>query len=79
MESAQLSRRARRGRTFSPPAIDGKCRPRRTGFPLKKDNTPPVPYAQRLKTFLSLGGRLRRNVCLPIYGLTSSAPVSTTD
>jgi len=38
-----------------------------------KGDTPLVPYAQRLRTFLVLGGRLRRSLCLPIYGLASSA------
>ena len=32
-----------------------------------------MPYAQRLKTFSCQGGRLRRGVCFPIYGLAAPA------
>jgi hypothetical protein len=38
--------------------------------PLKiKSGTPPVPCAQRLWSFLSLGGNFGGDVCFPIYGL----------
>src|ERR1700733_8614410 len=40
-----------------------------------KINTPPVPYAQRLKTFSCQGGRLRRGFCFPVYGLAAPASV----
>src|SRR5580692_523033 len=34
-----------------------------------KSGTPPVPCAQRLWSFLSLGGNFGGDVCFPIYGL----------
>ena len=67
---------SRFSRSAIPRFAKRKSRSLRTGFP-KLNSTPPVPYAQRLKTFFSLGGRLLRNFCRPVYGLTSFAPVST--
>lgn len=38
-----------------------------------KSGTPPVPCAQRLWSFLSLGGNFGGDVCFPIYGLAVAA------